>query len=101
MHKDVHRVHQLGYPRRWHQPGQDEAILQLHLCDPSLKLSAQQAVADPEEANARELRAQLRRDVEQIFVALEIKQSCDRADCDVSVTQTELFASLCTRQRGI
>ena len=64
-------------------------------CDALLELRAEQTVADPEEAKIRNFGTRRRRDVEQIVVALEMKQPRDRADGDVldSLVQVRLRTS--------
>ena len=42
-----------------------------HRCDPLLELQAQNAIADPEKSQTRKSRAEVRRNVEQIVVALD------------------------------
>src|SRR2546421_351807 len=58
-------------------------------------------VTDPQEPQVGELRRQPRRELEQIVVALEVKQPRDRPDDDVLVAEPEPAANFLARERRV
>src|SRR5688572_659201 len=90
MGNDVEPIQKIGNLCRRDESGENESTSKLQLVDALFEIRLQNSITDPDEFQSRELSAQFGCELDEIVMALQIKQPRDRTDRDVIVFQSQV-----------